>query len=91
MGQGAVAEISQIQDKSGMFSSAGQVSDTYHVKDKDRITMRELRGMAEGEGVMSLEDRLVRSRAFYIPDEEKNIENPVSQNQPVCRSATADN
>lgn len=71
MGQGAVAEVSQIQDKSGMFSSAGQVSDTYHVKDKDRITMRELRGMAEGEGVMSLEDRLVRSRAFYIPDEEK--------------------
>lgn len=54
-----------------MFSSAGQVSDTYHVKDKDRITIRELRGMAEGEGVMSLEDRLVRSRAFYIPDDEK--------------------
>lgn len=67
----SVAEISSIKDKGSSLSSASELSDTLQVRDKVRIDGKELKGLKAGEGIIMLEDSVVRSRSFYISDNDK--------------------
>ncbi|WP_446471529.1 type IV secretory system conjugative DNA transfer family protein [Xenorhabdus stockiae] len=71
VGMANVADVSSIKDKGSVFSSASELSDTYQIREKTRVDAKELKGLKPGEGLISIEDMLVRSRAFYIKEEEK--------------------
>ncbi|WP_214069345.1 type IV secretory system conjugative DNA transfer family protein [Photorhabdus hainanensis] len=70
-GTANVADVSTIKDKGSAFSSASEISDTYQIREKSRVKSNEIKGLKQGEGLISIEDMLVKSRAFYISDNEK--------------------
>lgn len=71
VGRDFFSELSGLQKEPGMFGSSYRDDDRHTVRERDRVDMRELRAYTEGQGVISFQDALVRSAAFYIPDDEK--------------------
>ncbi|MFW8068545.1 conjugal transfer protein TrbC, partial [Klebsiella pneumoniae] len=65
------SELSGQEAEHGTFSKTVREGDLYQIREKDRVNIRELRKQTEGQGVISFQDALVRSAAFYIPDNEK--------------------
>ncbi|MEG5816025.1 F-type conjugative transfer protein TrbC [Enterobacter hormaechei] len=45
--------------------------DRVEFRDRDNIQLDELKALKEGQGIISFEDRLVRSSSIYIPDDDK--------------------
>ncbi|HDT4324736.1 TPA: conjugal transfer protein TrbC [Klebsiella aerogenes] len=71
VGQDYYSELSGQEAEHGTFSKTVREGDLYQIREKDRVNIRELRKQTEGQGVISFQDALVRSAAFYIPDNEK--------------------
>lgn len=71
VGRDYFSELSTLNRKPGDFSESYEDDDKYQIREKDRIDIREMRTMKEGEGVISFQDALVRNAAFYIEDSDK--------------------
>lgn len=70
-GQDYFSELSTLNRKSGDLSTTYEDDDKYQIREKDRVDIREMRNMKEGEGVISFQDALVRTSAFYVEDSDK--------------------
>lgn len=70
VGEHSVAQASKIKKSQGLFNE-GFVDEDLQVRDKSRINPTELKGMKPGENLISFMDKLIRSRSFFIPDEDK--------------------
>lgn len=71
VGRDYFTQLQGVDKESGPFGATYKDSDRYGIAERDRVDMRELRSYTEGQGVISFQDALVRSAAFYIPDDEK--------------------
>lgn len=71
VGRDFYSELSAVTKTPGAVTTAYEDNDEYQIREKDRIDIRELRSYTEGQGVISFQDALVRSAAFYIPDDDK--------------------
>lgn len=71
VGRDFYSELSAVTKTPRAVTTAYEDNDEYQIREKDRIDIRELRSYTEGQGVISFQDALVRSAAFYIPDDDK--------------------
>lgn len=55
----------------GTFASAYDSNRTATIEKRDRITLRELKGLDSGQGLVIFKDAVVPAASFYIPDNEK--------------------
>ncbi|MBA6105254.1 TraM recognition domain-containing protein [Pseudomonas monteilii] len=58
----------------GTFASAYDNNRTATIEKRDRISLRELKGLDSGQGLVIFKDAVVPSASFYIPDDEKKTE-----------------
>ncbi|MBO1551394.1 F-type conjugative transfer protein TrbC [Yersinia pseudotuberculosis] len=70
-GKGYYSELSSVERRSGAVSSTYDDADSMQIRERDNIEFTELKALKKGEGVIVLEDAVVRSAALYIPDDEK--------------------
>ncbi|OWJ89633.1 hypothetical protein B6S59_30100 [Pseudomonas sp. A46] len=55
----------------GTFASSYDKNRTASVEKRQRITLRELKGLNSGEGLVIFKDAVVPCASFYIPDKDK--------------------
>ncbi|NMZ14651.1 TraM recognition domain-containing protein [Pseudomonas proteolytica] len=55
----------------GMLSSSYDNNRTATIEKRDRVSLRELKGLDSGQGLVIFKDAVIPSASFYIPDDEK--------------------
>lgn len=58
----------------GMLASGYDSNRTATIEKRDRITLRELKGLDSGQGLVIFKDAVIPCASFYIPDDEKKTE-----------------
>lgn len=70
-GKDYYAELGEMKRTPGTVSSSYEEANTTYIREKNRITLDELKDLNPGEGFISFKSALVPSSAIYIPDDEK--------------------
>ncbi|EJI0186975.1 TraM recognition domain-containing protein [Salmonella enterica] len=70
-GKDYFAELGEMKRTPGTVSSSYEEANTTYIREKNRITLDELKDLNPGEGFISFKSALVPSSAIYIPDDEK--------------------
>ncbi|EFL9652093.1 TPA: conjugal transfer protein TrbC [Escherichia coli] len=70
-GKDYFAELGEVKRSPGMFGNQFEDATTTHIREKDRISLDELKNLNPGEGFISFKSALVPCNAVYIPDDEK--------------------
>ncbi|EBP7133137.1 conjugal transfer protein TrbC, partial [Salmonella enterica] len=65
------AELGEMKRTPGTVSSSYEEANTTYIREKNRITLDELKDLNPGEGFISFKSALVPGSAIYIPDSEK--------------------
>lgn len=55
----------------GTFATSNQAQHASSVERRERITLRELKSLNSGEGLVIFKDAVIPSASFYIPDDQK--------------------
>lgn len=55
----------------GMLSSSYDNNRTASIEKRDRVSLRELKGLDSGQGLVIFKNAVIPSASFYIPDDEK--------------------
>ncbi|MHC8403561.1 TraM recognition domain-containing protein [Pseudomonas sp. MDT1-17] len=55
----------------GMLASSYDNNRTATIEKRDRVSLRELKGLDSGQGLVIFKDAVIPSASFYIPDDEK--------------------
>ncbi|ECC1750267.1 conjugal transfer protein TrbC [Salmonella enterica subsp. diarizonae] len=70
-GKDYYAELGEMKRTPGTVSSSYEEANTTYIREKNRITLDELKDLNPGEGFISFKSALVPGSAIYIPDDEK--------------------
>ncbi|WP_387691521.1 F-type conjugative transfer protein TrbC [Photorhabdus sp. RM71S] len=70
-GKDYYAELGEVKRTPGTVSSSYEDANTTYIREKNRISLDELKDLNSGEGFISFKSALVPSNAIYIPDDEK--------------------
>lgn len=70
-GKDYYAELGEMKRTPGTVSSSYEEASTTYIREKNRITLDELKDLNPGEGFISFKSALVPGSAIYIPDSEK--------------------
>jgi intracellular multiplication protein IcmO len=70
-GKDYYAELGEMKRTPGTVSSSYEEANTTYIREKNRISLDELKDLNPGEGFISFKSALVPSSAIYIPDDEK--------------------
>lgn len=70
-GKDYYAELGEMKRTPGTVSSSFEEANTTYIREKNRITLDELKDLNPGEGFISFKSALVPGSAIYIPDDEK--------------------
>ncbi|HHV3685146.1 TPA: TraM recognition domain-containing protein, partial [Salmonella enterica] len=70
-GKDYYAELGEMKRTPGTVSSSYEEANTTYIREKNRITLDELKDLNPGEGFISFKSALVPGSAIYIPDSEK--------------------
>lgn len=70
-GKDYYAELGEMKRTPGTVSSSYEEANTTYIREKNRITLDELKELNPGEGFISFKSALVPGSAIYIPDDEK--------------------
>lgn len=70
-GKDYYAELGEMKRTPGTVSSSFEEANTTYIREKNRITLDELKDLNLGEGFISFKSALVPGSAIYIPDDEK--------------------
>ncbi|EBX7469628.1 conjugal transfer protein TrbC [Salmonella enterica subsp. enterica serovar Bareilly] len=70
-GKDYYAELGEMKRTPGTVSSSYEEANTTYIREKNRITLDELKDLNPGEGFISFKSALVPGCAIYIPDDEK--------------------
>ncbi|MEB0221369.1 hypothetical protein [Pseudomonas sp. AB12(2023)] len=66
--------LTGFESTQGTFSSSYDNNRTANIEKRDRITLRDLKGLDSGQGLAIFKDAVIPSSSFYIPDDEKKSE-----------------
>jgi intracellular multiplication protein IcmO len=70
-GQGYFSVLSGYNESSSMLLSSYEAQGAANIQEKDRITLKELKKLQQGEGMVIFKDSVVPSASYYIPNEHK--------------------
>lgn len=70
-GQGYYSVLSGHTESSSMLLSSYEAQGATSIQEKDRITLRELKKLQQGEGLIIFKDSVVPAASYYIPNEFK--------------------
>ena len=70
-GKDYYSELATVERKSGVAGDQYEDASTAQIRERDRITLRELKALNPGEGVIVFKDACVRSASLYIADDDK--------------------
>ncbi len=70
-GKDYYAELGEMKRTPGTVSSSYEEANTTYIREKNRITLDELKDLNPGEGFISFKSALIPGSAIYIPDDEK--------------------
>jgi len=70
-GQGYFSVLSGYNESNNMLLSSYEAQGAANIQEKDRITLKELKKLQQGEGMVIFKDSVVPSASYYIPNEHK--------------------
>ena len=70
-GQGYYSVLSGYDEASSMLFSSYEAQGSATIQEKDKITLKELKKLQQGEGMVIFKDSVVPSASYYIPNEFK--------------------
>lgn len=70
-GKDFFAELGELRSAGGTINQSYEDASTTYIREKNRITLDELKDLNPGEGFISFKSALVPGNAIYIPDDEK--------------------
>ncbi|CAM4394025.1 Type IV secretory pathway%2C VirD4 components [Bordetella pseudohinzii] len=73
-GQGYYSVLAGYNESSGMLLSSYEAQGAANIQEKDRVTLKELKKLQQGEGLVIFKDSVVPAASYYIPNEFKQSE-----------------
>lgn len=70
-GQGYYSVLSGYNEASSMLLASYEAQGAANIQEKDRITLKDLKKLQQGEGVVIFKDSVVPAASYYIPNEFK--------------------
>ncbi|PHM37640.1 hypothetical protein Xmau_03858 [Xenorhabdus mauleonii] len=70
-GKAYYSELGAVEQSPGIFTPNYEDANSSYIREKDRLTLSDLKELNPGEGMISFKSALVPSNAIYIPDDEK--------------------
>ncbi|MBC8950091.1 F-type conjugative transfer protein TrbC [Xenorhabdus sp. TS4] len=70
-GKAYYSELGTVEQSPGIFTPNYEDANSNYIREKDRLSLSDLKDLNPGEGMISFKSALVPSNAIYIPDDEK--------------------